>query len=729
MRKIFQLFTIFLLLYTTSFAQNYWTPTNGPYGGQINSLISIGSDIFTNAGGIVFYSTNNGTTWNETGLANAGVGVIAKEGNKLIAIGSKIYISVDEGAHWSVTGNSIPWMNMQLLAASSTTLFVSSNDGLVSHFNYSFYRSTDDGANGTSSSIGLGNTSVNAVAFIGDSNIYIGTNSGVYISTDNGGIWKSAGLENIGISAICVASDGTGGRNIFAASRNGVYLSTNNGVSWYSINSGLSDTVVTALSVYAKVAGVPVILAGTQGGRVFLSGNNGYDWTDMSNGLIAGPWEWGDWEGDVRSLTVVESNFFACTNADLFLSTNEGVQWKPADIGISNSLTINALAVDSSESGNHIFAGSFPSGVFLSTDSGSHWAAMNNGINSIDINAITISGKNIFAGGPTGVFLSTDDGTSWDTTGLSNTGEVVSLISAKETKGDTLILAGTWSGLFISPDNGKTWNSTGLKGDVSALAWSQNKQGGIDIFAGTRGSGVFLSTDDGLTWSSLHNGIPVVENINALVFCGKKLFAATDYVLYASTDDGASWSPTDLNTSTISSNTWVYSLAVDTSGTKILDLFAGTNDHGVLVSTDSGATWSAANAGLTDVCIYSLAVSGSNLFAGTNARGVWKLSLDGLTAIHEPTTEKVPQTFYLFQNYPNPFNPSTVINYQIPKSGLITLKVYDVLGREVAILVNGEKPAGNYEVEFNGSRLSSGIYFYRIQAGDYVSAKKMILMK
>jgi len=87
------------------------------------------------------------------------------------------------------------------------------------------------------------------------------------------------------------------------------------------------------------------------------------------------------------------------------------------------------------------------------------------------------------------------------------------------------------------------------------------------------------------------------------------------------------------------------------------------------------------------------------------------------------------KTFNLYQNYPNPFNPSTTINYQIPKSSFVTLKIYDVLGREVANLVNNEKQAGQYNVTFNASKFSSGIYFYRLQAGDFISTKKMILMK
>ncbi len=88
-----------------------------------------------------------------------------------------------------------------------------------------------------------------------------------------------------------------------------------------------------------------------------------------------------------------------------------------------------------------------------------------------------------------------------------------------------------------------------------------------------------------------------------------------------------------------------------------------------------------------------------------------------------------PMDFTLEQNYPNPFNPSTIIRYQIPQDGIVTLKIYDILGSEVATLVNEEKVAGKYEVNFNAIALASGVYIYKIQSGSFVNSKKMILIK
>jgi len=100
------------------------------------------------------------------------------------------------------------------------------------------------------------------------------------------------------------------------------------------------------------------------------------------------------------------------------------------------------------------------------------------------------------------------------------------------------------------------------------------------------------------------------------------------------------------------------------------------------------------------------------------------------SGIEEYSSDEMPGIFTLQQNYPNPFNPSTIIEYSLPKYGFVTLKVYDMLGREIATLVNEEIPSGNHKFEFNAGDLVSGIYYYRIKVGtDFVETKKMILLK
>jgi len=109
--------------------------------------------------------------------------------------------------------------------------------------------------------------------------------------------------------------------------------------------------------------------------------------------------------------------------------------------------------------------------------------------------------------------------------------------------------------------------------------------------------------------------------------------------------------------------------------------------------------------------------------------GIFCFYYSGLTTSVEENKKNISNTFNLSQNYPNPFNPVTTINYSIPKQSHVTIKIFDVLGNELTTLINEEKFAGNYSVKFNASAFSSGVYFYKIQAGNFVKTKKMILMK
>ena len=117
---------------------------------------------------------------------------------------------------------------------------------------------------------------------------------------------------------------------------------------------------------------------------------------------------------------------------------------------------------------------------------------------------------------------------------------------------------------------------------------------------------------------------------------------------------------------------------------------------------------------------YFLTESYSEENTSLQKRKIKQISYQGVSVITD---------YALSQNYPNPFNPTTMINYQIPENGEVTLKVYDILGQEVATLVNGFKAKGRYTVEFNGSNLASGIYFYKLSSGDFNAVRKLIIMK
>ena len=109
---------------------------------------------------------------------------------------------------------------------------------------------------------------------------------------------------------------------------------------------------------------------------------------------------------------------------------------------------------------------------------------------------------------------------------------------------------------------------------------------------------------------------------------------------------------------------------------------------------------------------------------------IWEIELygpAGVTGINNET--EIPNSYTLSQNYPNPFNPTTTISYKLPERMYVSLKIYDIIGNEVDELVNESQNSGNYSINFNASNLSSGVYFYRIQAGEFVYTRKMLLLK
>ena len=430
-----------------------------------------------------------------------------------------------------------------------------------------------------------------------------------------------------------------------------------------------------------------------------------------------------------------------------FITTNlMYAQW--VWLGLDGSIYTLAVTPNGT-GGTNLFAGiggegeyiNAKDGLFISTNNGANWRKeVNSGLpDSTAVTSLAVNGTNLFAAAD-GVYLSTDNGKSWSAVNSnlpkSQHGYLINslAVSPNGTGGINLFVAIDLDGVYLSTNNGKSWSAVnsglpqyaGIYSNVNSFAISGN-----NLFAGTNG-GVYLSTNNGTNWTGVNSGLPGPNRISgfylgvgALVVSpngkgGTDLFAGTLDSVYRSTDNGSSWSnvsfglPKDL----------LFSLFVN--GT---DLFAGTFS-GVYLSTDYGTNWIQANSGLTGDPIVSFAVIGNNLYAGTSdGNGLWIRPLSQMITSVNQVSSRLPTNFSLQQNYPNPFNPTTTINYSVPKSGLVTIKVYDILGRELANLVSEQKNAGSYSVQFNAAKLASGVYFYRMQAGDFVDIKKLLLLK
>jgi hypothetical protein len=362
-----------------------------------------------------------------------------------------------------------------------------------------------------------------------------------------------------------------------------------------------------------------------------------------------------------------------------------------------------------------LFAGSgFPGGVFRSTDHGESWVSA--GVTSPDrypsVWALAAHDTNVFVGNDHGVLRSTDNGKNWTSTSLQGAG------MAFLVKGTFLFASVSKPTLqfpinrvFRSSDNGVSWEATST-GLPTALVQSFAVSG-TNLFAGVYAGGVYRSTDNGDSWVSA--GLPLAD-VQALAMNETFLFASTFAGVFRSSDNGASWQ----SASTGMANLEVTDLAV--SGPNV---FAGSKGGGFFRSFNNGDTWQSVD--FNDL-VQSLIVEGGYFFAGSYSHGAWRRPLSDLTSMESLPTN-LPVGFSLSQNYPNPFNPSTTIRYAVPRRSHVTLAVFNALGQQVATLFNGEAEPGYHEVQFNAEDLASGVYFYRIQAGDYTEAKKLCIIR
>jgi len=398
----------------------------------------------------------------------------------------------------------------------------------------------------------------------------------------------------------------------------------------------------------------------------------------------------------------------------LSVSIKANAQWVQISNGMATSLSVNGLAI----SGNNIYAGTgyWPSltGVYLSTNNGENWTQT--ALNNCEVGDVATLGNNIFAGtvkyssSTGGVYLSTNNGTSWTLTGLNNLSiQTLAILG-------TTIFAGTHdSGVYRSTNNGTNWIQTSLNNkNVFSLAVSGN-----NIFAGTNYYGVCLSTNNGTDWTQV--GL-ISEQVISLGVSGNNIFAGTNgYGTYVTTNNGMNWTQISL------SALYVSTFAV--TGNNIFAGGAGIPGYGVFLSTDSGTSWTEINQGFPAYPhVKALLIANNYIFAGIIDISLWRRPLSEIVGIGNTSTE-IPAKYSLSQNYPNPFNPTTNIRYELPKSGCIKLVVFDALGREVETLVNEKQTAGTYEATWNASKLSSGVYFYRLQAVDFTDTKKLILLK
>jgi len=395
-------------------------------------------------------------------------------------------------------------------------------------------------------------------------------------------------------------------------------------------------------------------------------------------------------------------------------------QWE--SVGPSGNPSIISFEVSPDGSGGtYLFVGSSASVVYRTSSHGQQWSSVtiasgfNIWVNSLMAVQNQSGGTSLFAalGGTPKMRLSTDFGETWSDINIGLTG--VGYLSLAVI--DTDIFTGEWGtqrGVFKSINYGANWSQTGLNNrNIFTLAAMES-----NLLAGVDNSGFQFSSNNGTSW--IEAGF-TNEDVFAIEVIDNNIFVSAQSGVFRTTDLGINWTPAGNNLPTNK----VLTFAVYGN-----NLFASTQNFGIWLSTDFGGNWTNISEGFDPLYqANTLIVNKPYIFAGRRIRGVWRRLLSEVVTSVELTDDQIPNDFTLKQNYPNPFNPSTNIEYSIPSESFVELKVYDVLGNEVATLVNEQQQAGVYRADFDAVNLPSGIYFARITANEFTQVVKMTLLK
>ena len=285
---------------------------------------------------------------------------------------------------------------------------------------------------------------------------------------------------------------------------------------------------------------------------------------------------------------------------------------------------------------------------------------------------------------------------------------------------NTGFVSGSAGTILKTTNKGDNWNLL-TSPTISALdgIYFVNENTG---YIGGSGSGILIKTTDAGVSFVNKNGLYIsgFETATAIYFSdvNNGMYCTNAGRIVMTTNGGDNWSLIY----SMSGGIWGMSFPNATTG------FACTSTGTVLKTTNFGASWGVQNTPLTEN-LYEICFSSAQTgYIATWSGKVLKTTNAGLTFTSGINTG-VPDKFILYQNYPNPFNPTTVIRYQLSVVSDVSLKVYDILGKEIATLVNEKLQSGTYEVPFSNDQLPSGIYFYTLTAGDYKETKRMTLIK
>ena len=700
----------------------------------------------------------------QNGLTGWAVGSTSAQSNYLNAL----YKTTNGGSNWEF----IQFPNTTLLQG---VFFADASTGWVTGTGGAVYKSTDGGINWIAQNSGTGRILYKA-QFINSNTGWIvgGRQDGsdyLLLKTTNGG----TNWENLSFGSGAYSNEGVyflndmtgwvcGSDNTIAGA---IHKTTDGGLTWNRKNIPVTTTIVTTIKFANTNKGWASSSSIYNTGPIYYSSDGGENWSVQTN--TNQHYHYLDVK-DSMNAAVVGSRVLSPAGTHVFVTSNGGTTW------IDNNTPISNYTNSVKYIGNSIWIAADYSQILQSTNSGTNWIFQ---FRSARLRSVVwtasltgwITGNTVL--GSTGITLKTvNGGLNWIADLNSPGGAQISFVNPdygwvlwegnsayiwRTTNGggtwsQNFIPAGGWTGgiFFINKDTGWAFGSSGnlrftADGGVSWVPQNPASSNYIQsVFfvnsnEGWLGGGYssgngFIShtTNTGQTWTPQ---IPATgAHVLDLFFLNKNYGWATMLSggVQRTTNGGQNW----ILAGSVSKDYAERILMInqDTGWVVAYNLASGSGDGlGYIYKTyDGGSTliqeyvtsWPRSD--LTDI-----AIRDNKLWVTGNHNTI--LSYDIPIGI-KPINSSVPEKFKLFQNYPNPFNPVTKIKFDIPSNvksekSNVNIIIYDILGKEIEVLVNQQLQPGSYEVGWDGNNYTSGVYFYKITSGDYSNSKKMVLVK
>jgi photosystem II stability/assembly factor-like uncharacterized protein len=708
--------------------QKAWTwkiPYNRWYDLRALAIVDENTIVAVGDYGTIVKTTDGGRTWNQQTVGTTATlrGVWFTDSNRGVAVGDHgmILQTRNAGATWTVE-------SIDARADFYGVCFNDVSTGAVVGNNGAFYQTTDGGVTWTPRVITPAIT-IYAVSFRDNNNgVFVGSSGTIYGTTDGGSKWSRqvSGIEGSDAVAL-LAVDFSDANNGVAVGENGTILRTTNGGANWSRQQLGSRTILRAVHFANAMNGFAV----GDRGLIASTTDGGATWTEREKGLTS----------SFSAVRFVNSStgFVSGSDGMLVRTTDGGTTWthhaggpRIPLYGVRFTGPTVAIAVG------------FEGGVYSTTDGGVSWEAQRSGtINHLRGVDFLGGGTGVAVGDSGAIVRTTDFGVTWadltirpsDTStmmlsgvafGTTTTGLIVGRL---DTLVGTLVL--TKSVILRTTDGGHDWVrvSVPMPNDRELRGVSF---GGPSVATVVGATGLILrSTDSGVSWlpqrgvPDPQTGIipPPTARLNAASFAGPSVgfVVGESGTLLRTLDGGATWTTQSTGTNANLTGVWtlngVNALAVGTAGA-------------VFVSNDIGATWFREATETTEDLYAAHFLDIERGMIVGNKGVVLRTALAGVpTTVQWSNQSSNPSDADLAQNYPNPFNAATTFEFRLAKPEIVSLKVFDILGREVATLMQEMKAPGTYRLWWDSGNLPSGVYLYRLCAGDFHAVKKMVLLR